>query len=136
MPKKNKISFGAKLYALRQSYRDKNGLPVKLSIRGAAKLLTDNGYTISHGGYALWEQPDSAIPNRAAIRAICKVFGCRPSDLFSEFWGAKTAKTSRTRQFSDLDLLSDDDFKLLLNMKDTLIAATIVRNQAQEEPDA
>tara|TARA_B100000686_G_scaffold249471_1_gene259485 strand:+ start:66 stop:476 length:411 start_codon:yes stop_codon:yes gene_type:complete len=136
MPKKSKISFGEKLYALRQSYKDKNGIPVKLSIRGAAKLLTDNGYTISHGGYALWEQPDSAIPNRAAIRAICKAFNCRPSDLFSEFWGAKTVETSRTRQFNDLDLLSDEDFKLLLNMKDTLITATIVRNQAQEEPDA
>ena len=133
MAKKKKFTFGEKLYAMRQSYRDKNSIPVKLSIRGAAKLLTDSGYTISHGGYALWEQEDAAIPNREAIRAICKVFNCRPSDLFEEFWGKKTAETSRTRQFSDIALLSDDDFKLILDMKDALISATIIRNQAEED---
>ena len=132
MAKKKKYTFGEKLYALRKSYRDKNGVPNKLSIRGAAKLLTDNGYTISHGGYALWEQEDAAIPNREAIRSICKVFGCRPSDLFEEFWGGRPVDNSRTRQFSDLDLLSDDDFRLLLNMKDALISATIIKNHAEE----
>ena len=132
---KKKITFGEKLYAMRQAYRDHNGVPRKLSIRGAAKLLTDAGYTISHGGYANWEHSASTIPSRTAIQSICKVFGCRPSDLFEEFWGGRPVDNSRTRQFSDLDLLTDDDFSLLVQMKDALISATIVKSHADNQDE-
>lgn len=130
---KKRHSFGEKLYSIRVSYRDKFGVSRKVSIREAARMVTDAGYKISHGGYARWEQPDGAIPSRNAIQAICKAFDCRPSALFEEFYGGSSADNSRARAFADVDLLDDDNYKLLLDMKDALIAATIAREHASNK---
>ena len=131
MPKK-RHSFGEKLYSIRIGFRDKHNVPRKISIREAARMVTEAGYKISHGGYARWEQPDSAIPSRDAVRAISKAFDCRPSDLFEEFWGGRSTDNSRARAFNDVNLLSDDDFAALLQMKDALISAEIARQHASE----
>ena len=42
---------------------------------------------------------------------------------FEEFWGGRSTDNSRARQFNDVNLLSDDDFAALLQMKDALISA-------------
>jgi len=122
-----KYTFNEKLKAIRLGYKDKNGIPRKISIRIAAQMMREAGHQVSHGGYARWEQPGNAIPTRSAIQAICKVFGCQPADLFEEFYGGKEKATPRKEEFRDVDILNDADYDLLKNLKNTLIAATIAR---------
>ena len=126
-----KYTFNEKLKTLRLNYRDKHGLPQKISIRLAAEMIRDAGHEISHGGYARWEQPGHAIPTRSAIQAICNVFGRQPADLFEEFYGGKDKQTPRKEEFRDIDILNDHDYELLKNLKDTLIAATIAREKKE-----
>jgi transcriptional regulator with XRE-family HTH domain len=128
-----KYTFNEKLKTLRLNYRDKNGLPKKISIRMAAEMIREAGHEISHGGYARWEQPGNAIPTRSAIQAICKVFNCQPADLFEEFYGGKGKSTPRKEEFRDIDILNTHDYELLKNLKDTLIAATIAREEKKDK---
>ena len=128
-----KRTFGEKLYAMRIGYRDKHGVPRRLSIREAAAMVPEEGYKISHGGYARWEQPSAAIPNRNAIRAICTAFNCRPSSLFEEFYGApSTSKNARVKKFDDVHLLPDHLFDILEKTKDEFIRSTIIRDQLDD----
>ena len=128
-----KYTFNQKLKAIRHGFRDKNGAPKKISIRVAAEMISQAGHEISHGGYARWEQPNNAIPTRSAIQAICKVFHCQPADLFDEFYGGNGKLTPRREEFRDIDILSDHEYKILRDLKDTLVAATITRNSKEED---
>ena len=81
---KKKITLPQKLIELRLNFRKGDG-SVGLSLREAAKLISDNGYAIQHAGYAKWEKMEANLPKREAIEAICRSYQIETEELLAEF---------------------------------------------------
>lgn len=100
-----------------------------MSLRQMAQELEQYGVKVSHNAIAKWEQeksPSNArIPSQKIISALCKLFNVRPSFLIEEmFRNVKTEDSSdRLKQLLDVELLTEDEFSVLVNIKDLLIAA-------------
>ena len=79
-----KITLPQKLIELRLNFQKEDG-SVGLSLREAAKLISDNGYAIQHAGYAKWEKMEANLPKRGAIEAICRSYQIETEELLAEF---------------------------------------------------
>ena len=77
---KKNVTLPQKLNQLRLNFKKKDG-SVGLSLREAAKLITENGYAIQHAGYAKWEKMGANLPKRSAIEAICRSFQIGAEEL-------------------------------------------------------
>jgi transcriptional regulator with XRE-family HTH domain len=121
---KQKIAFHSKLAGLRLNYPKSDG-SVGLSLREAARLISQNGYDIKHAGYARWEKAGANLPGRTAIEAICRAFSVDTEQLFEEFRAPKKYKVSSQRFewiVSKMPLLSDEEFDVVMALVDTLVA--------------
>lgn len=100
-----------------------------LSLRQMADELEQYGVKVSHNAIAKWEQPKmpgtTRLPSQATIGALCKLFNVRPSFLVEEMFAGVGRKTSsgRTEAMLDVELLTDEEFEALLNVKELFIKA-------------
>ena len=119
-----KITLPQKLIELRLNFRKGDG-SVGLSLREAAKLISDNGYAIKHAGYAKWEKMGANLPKRAAIEAICRSFHIETEELLSEFRseGKKRVNAQRFEMLvSKIALLKDEEFDVVIAVVDSFLS--------------
>jgi transcriptional regulator with XRE-family HTH domain len=118
MPKE-RIPFHVRLRALRES---RNLSYRKMSV----ELQERYGIEVSATAIQKWEstKEKGRLPTRDKISAICQMFNVSPSFLLDElFSNAESVKPNdRLAQFSDIEMLTDDDFAALLQIKNSLIA--------------
>ena len=92
----------------------------------SVELKERYGLEVSATGIQKWEVPNekSRLPTRDNISAICQMFNVSPSFLLDElFSDAESAKPNdRLAQFSDIEMLTDEDFSALLQIKNSLIS--------------
>ena len=84
------------------------------------------GVKVSHNAIAKWEaekMPGSTrLPSKEVISALCKCFNVKPSFLIEEMFGKGTSKDSdRLQKFTDIELLTSEEFDALLRVKDLFI---------------
>ena len=118
MPKQ-KVPFYVRLRALRESRG--------LSYRKMAVVLKERyGIDVSATAIQKWETPKekSRLPTRDKVSAICQLFNVSPSFLLEEiFSGADEEKRNdRLSQFTDIEMLAEDDFLALLKLKNSLVS--------------
>ena len=132
---KKKITLPQKLIELRLNFRKGDG-SVGLSLREAAKLISDNGYAIQHAGYAKWEKMEANLPKREAIEAICRSYQIETEELLSEFRsdGKRRVNAQRFEMFaSKIALLKDEEFDVVITLIDSFLAKTY-REPTSAEP--
>lgn len=114
---KKRVPFYMRIRSLRESRG--------LSYRKMAKELKDNyGIQVSATAIQKWEEEkeESRLPSRDKISAICQLFNISPSFLLDElFAGESEDVIGRLASFSDLEMLTDEDFSALLQIKNSLI---------------
>ena len=113
-----------KLNQLRLNFKKKDG-SVGLSLREAAKLITENGYAIQHAGYAKWEKMGANLPKRSAIEAICRSFQVGAEELLAEFRSGTKRRVSAQRfelLASKIAFLEDEEFDIVINLVDSFIS--------------
>ena len=118
MTQKKITRFGEKLRALREAR--------KLSYRKLEALLRDEaGIVISHTAIRKWELAEQTvtIPKKEVVAALCRIFNVTPDFLLEEMFNppVKKAITDRAQEWMDVDLLSEADHKLLLQIKQRLL---------------
>ena len=121
---KKNVSLPQKLTELRLNF-SKNDGSVGLSLREAAKLITENGYAIQHAGYAKWEKMGANLPKRAAIEAICRSFQISTEELLSEFRSYNKRRVSAQRfemLASKVALLEDEEFDIVITLVDSFVS--------------
>ena len=110
-------TFSQKLRGLREAH--------EYSLRRMATELTALGEPTSHTAIAKWESFEGAdadrLPKRTAVAAIAKLFNVKPGWLLEDVFDAKSAKTGRQAQLSDIELLSDKEFYLIVALKDQFL---------------
>ena len=118
MPKR-RVPFHVRLRSLRES----RGLSYR---KMSVELKERYGLEVSATGIQKWEVPNekSRLPTRDKVSAICQMFNVSPSFLLDElFSDAESAKPNdRLAQFSDIEMLTDEDFSALLQIKNSLIS--------------
>jgi len=97
-----------------------------MSLRQMAAELEKYGVKVSHNAIAKWEaekMPGSTrLPSKEVISALCKCFNVKPSFLIEEMFGKGTSKDSdRLQKFTDIELLTSEEFDALLRVKDLFI---------------
>ncbi len=127
MTQKKITSFGEKLRALRESRN--------LSYRKLEKLLDDeHGITISHTAIRKWELAAETvtIPKKEVVAALCRIFNVTPDFLLEEMFNPAVTKTitDRSQEWMDVNLLSDEDHKMLLQLKRRLLERQILNKEA------
>ena len=121
---KKNVTLPQKLVELRLNFLKKDG-SVGLSLREAARLITENGYAIQHAGYAKWEKMGANLPKRAAIEAICRSFQIGTEELFAEFRSVTKERVSAQRfemLASKIALLGDEEFEIVITLVDSFIS--------------
>lgn len=120
-------TFSQKLRSLREAHG--------LSLRKMAVELTALGEPTSHAAIAKWEAFDgedaSRLPKRSAIAAIAKLFNVKPGWLLEDVFDIKAQKTDRESKLSDIDLLSDTEFELVIAIKNQFL-----KSRKRDERDA
>jgi transcriptional regulator with XRE-family HTH domain len=88
----------------------------------SAELQENYGIQISATALQKWEieRETSRLPGRDKISAICKLFNVSPSFLLDEIFYSKSLVQDRISQFSDIEMLTDEDFAALLQIKNSL----------------
>ena len=127
MSQKKITTFGEKLRALRESRN--------LSYRKLEKLLDDeHGITISHTAIRKWELAAETvtIPKKEVVAALCRIFNVTPDFLLEEMFSPAVTKTitDRSQEWMDVNLLSDEDHKMLLQLKRRLLERQILNKEA------
>ena len=123
-----------KLIELRLNFSKKDG-SVGLSLREAAKLITENGYAIQHAGYAKWEKMGANLPKRAAIEAICRSFQIGTEELLAEFRSVTKKRVSAQRfeiLASKIALLEDEEFDIVITLVDSFVSKAYAKQAAAE----
>ena len=121
---KKKITLPQKLIELRLNFRKGDG-SVGLSLREAAKLISDNGYAIQHAGYAKWEKMEANLPKREAIEAICRSYQIETEELLAEFRSEEKKRVSAQRfemLASKIAYLKDEEFDLVMTVIDSFLS--------------
>ena len=118
MPKR-RVPFHVRLSSLRES----RGLSYR---KMSVELRERYGIEVSATGIQKWEVPNekTRLPTRDKISAICQMFNVSPSFLLDELFSeAESAKPNdRLAQFSDIEMLTEDDFAALLQIKNSLFS--------------
>ena len=123
MTQKKITSFGEKLRALRESRN--------LSYRNLEKLLDEeHGITISHTAIRKWELAVETvtIPKKEVVAALCRIFNVTPDFLLEEMFNPAITKaiTDRAQEWMDVDLLSEEDHRMLLQLKQRLLEKQVI----------
>ncbi len=94
-----------------------------MSLRGMSSALGNLGIEVSHTAIARWEADESAnLPKRETIIALARLFNVRASWLVEFIYDEPQLKHGgRQEQMRDLDLMHDEDFKLVLDLKKHLM---------------
>ena len=131
---KKNIPLPKKLNQLRLNFKKKDG-SVGLSLREAAKLITENGYAIQHAGYAKWEKMGANLPKRSAIEAICRSFQVGAEELLAEFRSGTKRRVSAQRfelLASKIAFLEDEEFDIVINLVDSFISKAKTKEPSAE----
>ena len=131
---KKNITLPKKLNQLRLNFKKKDG-SVGLSLREAAKLITENGYAIQHAGYAKWEKMGANLPKRSAIEAICRSFQVGAEELLAEFRSGTKRRVSAQRfelLASKIAFLEDEEFDIVINLVDSFISKAKTKEPSAE----
>lgn len=112
---RKRVPFYQRIRTLRES----RGLSYR---RMSAELQNGYGIQISATALQKWEmaKETSRLPSRDKISAICKLFNVSPSFLLDEIFSGENLHQDRLSQFSDIEMLTDEDFAALLQIKDSL----------------
>ena len=113
------IVFYEKIRALR--------LTKGLSLRSMSEELAHLGLNISHAGIARWERAQGGdglhLPKRQTISALARLFEVSAAWLLEDVYPAVgTTSNSRQRQMDNLELLTDSEFEIILNLKNQFLA--------------
>ena len=91
----------------------------------ASELKEKYGIQVSATGIQKWEEEGESnrLPTRDKISAICQMFNVSPSFLLDELFSDNQfkEKSDRIDSFIDIEMLTDDDFDALLQIKNSLI---------------
>ena len=119
---KKRVPFYERIRTLRES----RGLSYR---RMSAELRENYGIQVSATALQKWEIPKetSRVPSRDKISAICKLFNVSPSFLLDEIFSGENLQQDRLSQFSDIEMLTDEDFDALLQIKNSLAARSSSR---------
>lgn len=131
---KKNVTLPQKLIELRLNFRKKDG-SVGLSLREAAKLITENGYAIQHAGYAKWEKMGANLPKRSAIEAICRSFQIGAEELLAEFRSVTKRRVSAQRfemLASKIPLLEDEEFDIVITLVDSFVSKAYANQTSAE----
>lgn len=114
------IVFYEKIRALR--------LAKGLSLRSMSEELEHLGLNISHAGIARWERAQDGdglhLPKRQAISALARLFDVSAAWLLEDVYPSiGTTTSSRQLQMDGLELLTDTEFGILLDLKNRLLAS-------------
>ena len=87
-------------------------------------LFASTGLKVSHQTLRKWELHDNNyIPGRENIEALCVFFNVDARLLLEDLIGSFGAeKNSRINEWTDVDMLKNEDHELLLAMKKRLIS--------------
>ena len=108
-----------------------------ISLRELAEILqTEHKVNISHTALAKWEKdvPERSPPRREFVAALCNLFNVEPSFLLDEIFSVGPAKKhidGRMNDWHDVDLLSDDRYQMLINIKQELLKAQDVETRSR-----
>ena len=108
-----------------------------ISLRELAEILqTEHKVNISHTALAKWEKdvPERSPPRREFVAALCNLFNVEPSFLLDEIFSIGPAKKhtdGRIHDWQDVDLLSDDRYQMLINIKQELLKAQDVETRSR-----
>tara|TARA_Y100000385_G_C12989583_1_gene592185 strand:+ start:116 stop:496 length:381 start_codon:yes stop_codon:yes gene_type:complete len=115
---KNRVPFSMRIRSLRES----RGLSYR---KMASELKEKYGIQVSATGIQKWEEEGESnrLPTRDKISAICQMFNVSPSFLLDELFSDNQfkEKSDRIDSFIDIEMLTDDDFDALLQIKNSLI---------------
>ena len=128
------VTLPQKLIELRLNFSKKDG-SVGLSLREAAKLVTENGYAIQHAGYAKWEKMGANLPKRSAIEAICRSFQIGAEELLAEFRSVTKRRVSAQRfeiLASKIPLLEDEEFDIVITLIDSFVSKAYANQTSAE----
>lgn len=118
-------SFGHKLKALREARG--------ISLRALSEELGKMGHTISHAGIQKYErEAGAALPRRAMLAALCKFFNVEPSWFIENIYQEAAPRRPEMRELGDLDLLSDEEFDILVAIKDQFLKSRAAGKAAKE----
>jgi transcriptional regulator with XRE-family HTH domain len=95
----------------------------------AAELKEKYGIEVSATAIQKWESEEQTrLPARNKISAICQLFNVSPAFLLDELFGLETeSKNDRLALFADLEMLNDQDFNALLQIKNSLAARSSIK---------
>tara|TARA_R110000751_G_scaffold77216_1_gene155795 strand:- start:809 stop:1108 length:300 start_codon:yes stop_codon:yes gene_type:complete len=90
----------------------------------ASELKIKYGIEVSATAIQKWEaEEQTRLPARNKISAICQLFNVSPNFLLDELFGFESAtSTDRLALFADIEMLNDEDFDALLQIKNSLAA--------------
>jgi len=108
---KRRTPFNVRLRELREAHG--------LSYRRLQNALAEEGIKITHTALRKWEMPakTNRLPRREIIAALSKVFNVKPSFLLEEIFDARNLPNGRISQWNDVDLLTEQHHRLLLEIK-------------------
>jgi transcriptional regulator with XRE-family HTH domain len=120
-----KTPFNQRIKTLRQARG--------MSLRHMAEELENYGVKVSHNAIAKWEQERlpgaTRLPSKEVVSALCKLFNVKPSFLIEEMFAGVGSRSDseRIKRLEDVELLTDDEFEALVNVKDLFIKTRIVK---------
>lgn len=119
---KTRVPFNIRLKSLRES----RGLSYRAM---AAELKAKYGIEVSATAIQKWEaEEQTRLPARNKISAICQLFNVSPAFLLDELFGVDVAATNdRLALFADIEMLTDEDFNALLQIKNSLAARSPIK---------
>lgn len=99
-----------------------------LSLRSMSEQLDYLGLNISHAGIARWERYQDGdglhLPKRQTISALARFFNVSAAWLLEDVYpSADRTAGSRQSQMDNLELLTDSEFEILLNLKNQFLAS-------------
>ena len=96
----------------------------------SAVLLEEYDVKIAHSALQKWEKPSTKarVAKPEFIAALCKLYNVQPSFLLDQIFEVPKGN-DRLGMFADIDLLSEEDFELLVSMKNRLIADAVENKQ-------
>jgi transcriptional regulator with XRE-family HTH domain len=99
-----------------------------LSLRSMSEELEHLGLSISHAGIARWERYQEGdglhLPKRQAISALSRLFDVSAAWLMEDVYpSVSTTASSRERQMDNLELLTDTEFEIILNLKNQFLTS-------------
>ena len=102
-----------------------------MSLRAVSEALEAEGVNISHAGVAKWEAGNvAALPRRVVVAALCKIFNVEPSWLIEDIYDAARPSSPAMRALDNLDLLTEEEFALLVTIKDQFLTSRRIVKEA------